>query len=222
MRDKPIIAIDGPAGSGKSTVSRLFAKKLGFLYLDTGAMYRALTLKAVERGLDLEDEGALIELSASTDIRVYQDKDYNVRVELDSRDVSAEIREPDITNKVSFVAGVKGVRDNLVGLQQKIGRNGAAVLEGRDIGTVVFPDAEYKFYLDADFIERVKRRHKELLASGTDISREDIEKDVRTRDEKDLKRKHSPLKKADDSIYIDTTGLSVDEVVDKLASYISR
>ena len=214
-----IIAIDGPAGSGKSTVSKIVAKRLALLYIDTGAMYRALTLKAMRQGLDLEDEDALVSLARSTEIGL-EEKD-KLRVFLDGEDVSLAIRTPDVTANVKYVARVPGVRHEMVALQRSIGEShGGAVLEGRDIGTVVFPKADYKFYLDASPEERAKRRCKELIESGEAASVEGVKEDILTRDDSDMKRSVGALKKCDDAVFIDTTGLSIDGVTEKVLSYI--
>lgn len=222
MRSKEkafVIAIDGPAGSGKSTVSKLIAKELGLLYIDTGAMYRALTLKAMRSGLDLNNESSLIRLAGSTNIDL-EEADGRLNVFLDGENVSGSIRTPELTNNVKYIARVPGVRKEMVRLQRAIGERGGAVLEGRDIGTVVFPDADYKFYLDADVAERARRRHKELVESGRNVDLEAIKKDVVVRDESDMNRPVGALKVADDAIVVDTTDLSIDEVVDKILSYI--
>lgn len=224
MRDKTnhfIVAIDGPAGSGKSTVSKLVASKLGLLYIDTGAMYRALTLKAVRTGVDLEDAGALTALAKTTRVDL-KDGAGDIRVLLDGEDVSGLIRTPELTNNVKFIARVPGVRHEMVVAQREIGRRSDAILEGRDIGTVVFPDARYKFYLDADVEERSKRRYKELAASNRKVSLEDIRTDVVKRDESDMKRDVGALRIAEDAIVIDTTDLSIDGVVEKILSYIKK
>ena len=214
-----IVAIDGPAGSGKSTVSKLIAKKLGLLYIDTGAMYRALTLKAMRAGMDLEDSGSLVRLAGSTKVDLLQAGN-NLKVMLDGEDVSGFIRTPELTNNVKFIARVPGVRHEMVIQQRAIGQRSSAVLEGRDIGTVVFPDAKYKFYLDADVEERAKRRHKEMVEADQKVDLGDIQKDVIKRDESDITRDVGALKKAPDAILVDTTDLSIEGVVEKLLSYI--
>ena len=214
-----IIAIDGPAGSGKSTVSKIVAKRLDLLYIDTGAMYRALTLKAMRNGLDLENEKLLVSLAKSTKIDL-EEKD-GLRVVLDGEDVSLAIRTPDVTANVKYIARVPGVRREMVILQRSIGRkHGGAILEGRDIGTVVFPDAKYKFYLDAEAGERAKRRCKELIEAGQKVSVDCVKNDIMARDDSDMKRSIGALKKADDAISVDTTDLSIDGVVNKILSYI--
>jgi len=222
MRSKEkkfVIAIDGPAGSGKSTVSKLIAKRLELLYIDTGAMYRALTLKAMRSGLNLNDESSLTKLAGSTNIDL-KEAEGSLNVFLDGEDVSGSIRMPELTNNVKYIARVPGVRKEMVGLQRAIGERSGAVLEGRDIGTVVFPDADYKFYLDASIVERARRRHKELVQSGETVELESIKRDVAARDESDMKRPVGALKVADDAIVIDTTDLSIDEVAEKVLSYI--
>jgi cytidylate kinase len=214
-----IIAIDGPAGSGKSTVSKIVAKRLALLYIDTGAMYRAITLKAMRLGLNLEDEDALVSLARNTKISL-EDKD-KLRVLLDGEDVSLAIRTPDVTANVKYIARVPGVRHEMVALQRSIGqRCGGAILEGRDIGTVVFPNADYKFYLDASPEERAKRRCKELIESGQKASEISVKEDILIRDNSDMKRSVGALKKCDDAIFIDTTGLSIDGVTEKILSHI--
>jgi cytidylate kinase len=221
MRSKKkalVIAIDGPAGSGKSTVSKIIAKRLGLLYIDTGAMYRALTLKAMNAGADLEDAQGLTELARSTKIELKDGP--KLRVFLDGKDVSEAIRTVEVTDKIKHVARVPGVRHEMVSLQREIGRRANSVLEGRDIGTVVFPDAEYKFYLDADVEDRARRRREDFMAAGKNIELDVLIKDVKERDASDINRPVGPLKKAPDAIVIDTTGLSVDGVVEKILSYV--
>jgi len=216
-----IIAIDGPAGSGKSTVSKKVAERLGILYVDTGAMYRALTLKAMEKRLNLEDKGALVEMTKNSKIKLSIDKDNSLTVFLDGRDVSEEIRTPELTKNIKFIAHTPGVRKEMVKMQRSAAKNDkGAVLEGRDIGTVVFPDADKKFYLDADFKERVGRRYKELIEGGQEVELSEIKEDVRVRDKNDMERELAPLKKADDAITIDTTKLSIEETVEKILSYL--
>ena len=216
-----VIAIDGPAGSGKSTVSKLVAKALGIVYIDTGAMYRALTLKAMRKKIDLKDEEALTNLAKSTNIDLKEESGA-LKVYLDGEDVAGFIRTPELTNNVRYIARVPGVRAEMVTLQRSIGERYGAALEGRDIGTVVFPDADYKFYLDADPDERAKRRYKELVAAGQKIDLADIKNDVIKRDESDMQRSVGALKKAPDAILVDTTKLSINEVVEKILSYVGK
>ena len=215
-----IIAIDGPAGAGKSTVARIIAQKLGFLYIDTGAMYRALTLKALERKINVNDIAALIEMARSTNIDLTNNPDSSLKILLDGRDVSSPIRQPRITRLVSDIAKIKGVREIMLGLQRKFGKLRDSVLDGRDIGTVVFPDADKKFYIDAEFSVRVRRRYKELKELNQDVTLKNIEKDLRNRDNIDSTREFAPLKKADDAIYIDTTNMAIEEVVQTILEHI--
>lgn len=215
-----IIAIDGPAGSGKSTVAKKVAAALGFLYIDTGAIYRALTLKAIRSKTDMKDEGALIELAGKTDIRLAGERGGRPKVFLDGEDVTDKIRTPELTNSVRHVACIGGVRARMVELQRSLGRANGGVLEGRDIGTVVFPDADRKFYLDASDDVRVERRYKEMRQAGMKVTLEGVKRDVLARDRSDMTRKFGPLRKAKDAVLIDTTGLTIDEVVVKITRYI--
>lgn len=217
-----IIAIDGPAGAGKSTVARLLAKELGFLYLDTGAMYRAITLKAIDNNIDIKDQDSIIEIAKDSDIRLENNPDGSIKLLLDGLDVSKDIRHPRVTRHVSDVAKIKEVRQVMLSLQRKLGKMSNSVLDGRDIGTVVFPDADKKFYIDADFSERSTRRYKELKQMGQQIALEDVESDLRNRDHIDSNREVAPLKKADDAIYIDTTRMSINDVVNAMLQYIGK
>ncbi|MDD5291884.1 MAG: (d)CMP kinase [Candidatus Omnitrophica bacterium] len=216
---KIIVAIDGPAGAGKSTVAKLVAKKLGFFYIDTGALYRALTLKAKRRKLNLNDEKLIIGLLKNTRIELAY-KNNKLKVSLDKEDITQEIRKPYISYGVSDVAKIKGVRQIMTEIQRNLAQGNNCVLEGRDIGTIIFPNAKYKFYLDADFKERVLRRFKELKENNENIDLQAVEKDLATRDNIDSTRKIAPLKKAKDAIRVDTTNLSINEVVDKITSWI--
>ena len=215
-----IIAIDGPAGAGKSTVAKLLAQKLGFLYIDTGAMYRALTLKVIDSGAVTNDTSRIIELAHNTSIDLINNPDNTLKVLLDGKDVSKEIREPRITKYVSDIARIKEVRDVMVNLQRRLGNMSDSVLDGRDIGTVVFPDAHRKFYVDANFKVRALRRYKELNEAGQVVSLEEIENDVLNRDTIDSTREVGPLKRAKDATYVDTTNMTIQEVVDMLLTHI--
>lgn len=218
---KLIIAIDGPAGSGKSTVAKAIAKRLAALYIDTGAMYRALTLKAMRHHVDLHDERALVALAHETRIELAENAGA-LQVYLDGEEVSGLIRTPELTNNVKFIARIPGVRAEMVRLQQIIGREGRAVLEGRDIGTVVFPDADRKFYLDASVDERARRRHRELAAMGHEADLAQIRSDIAARDESDEKRAVGALRQADDAIRIDTSDMTIEQVIDKVLDCIGR
>ncbi len=217
-----VIAIDGPAGAGKSTVAKMLAEKLGFLYIDTGAMYRALTLKAVRDGVDLSDQQSLRRLSASTDIRLEPAPDGAVRVYLDNEDVSGPIRTENITNKVKYVARIPGVRKKMVILQRRAARSTGAVLEGRDIGSVVFPDAELKVYLDAHPGERAQRRYKELQEKGVKTTFQTVFDDLVARDTSDVTREVGPLKKTEDAIIIDSSECSAAGVVDRILEEVRK
>jgi cytidylate kinase len=218
---KVIIAIDGPAGSGKSTTAKLLAKQLGILHLDTGAMYRCITLKALRLSIPFQDEKKLGEMTKDTDIH-FSIRDGIQHVFMDQEDVTEQIRVPKISAEVSDYCAVPVVRELLVEQQRKIGKSESSVLEGRDIGTVVFPDADYKFFLVADITERAKRRLKELKEKGIIKSLEELKNDIAERDRKDSTRQNSPLKKAEDAIEIDTSRLSISEQVERLISYIQK
>lgn len=217
-----IIAIDGPAGSGKSTVAKLIAKELGFLYIDTGAMYRALTLKALDANIDIKDEARLIQLAKDSKIDLSNKPEGTLQIYLDDKDVTTDIRAPRITQFVSDLAKIKGLRQIMLNIQRELGGSKNAVIEGRDIGTVVFPDADNKFYLDADFKERVVRRYKELKELNQDVTLEEIQEDLNRRDNTDSNRECAPLKKAPDAVYIDTTDMTIKEVVDKIFKEIKH
>jgi len=214
-----IIAIDGPAGAGKSTVAKKIARKLGFLYIDTGAMYRALTLKVLEEKIGIEDAAQIIHIASGINISLLNNPDGSLQVLLDGKDVTALIRQPRITKFVSDIAKIKAVRECMVKLQRELGSQRDSVLDGRDIGTVVFPQAEKKFYLDADFKERVRRRHKELSETGLSISACEVDADLKNRDTIDTTREVGPLRRAQDAVYLDTTNLTIEEVVQRILSY---
>jgi cytidylate kinase len=214
-----IIAIDGPAGAGKSTIAKLVAKKLGFLYIDTGAMYRALTLKIINQHIDSNNVPVIITTARVTALDLVNNPDGSLQVFLDGSDVSAQIRGPKVTRFVSDIAKIPEVREVMVALQRSLGKRGNSVLEGRDIGSVVFPDAQKKFYLDAEFSKRTQRRWEELKSSGQSVSLDDVAVDLRNRDTIDSTRKVAPLKKTDDAIVIDTTAMTIDEVVNAVLSH---
>lgn len=216
---QPIVAIDGPAGAGKSTVTRRLADKLGLLYLDTGAMYRAVTWSVMQAGLDLADEAAIAELVARTAIELATAEAAAgpVEVRVDGCDVTQAIRTPAVTANVSRVAAQAAVRAELVRRQQQFGRGGGVVAEGRDIGTTVFPDAELKIFLTASAAERARRRHQDLLAQGLEsVDLAQLESEIRARDKFDSNRQVSPLRQAADAIVVSTDALSIDAVVDRL------
>ncbi len=206
----PVIAIDGPSGAGKSTAGRALAARLGYLYIDTGAMYRTLALKALRARVPLDAEDALAGLCRASRIEL---KEGGRTVLLDGRDVTADIRAPEVSGAASRVSVHPTVRREMVARQRELGRDGGVVLDGRDIGTVVFPDAEVKFYLDADPALRARRRHAELTRAGLAVPLEAVEREVRVRDHTDTHRAVSPLAPAPDAIYLDTSRLSPEEVV---------
>ncbi|MFB1098854.1 MULTISPECIES: (d)CMP kinase [Bacillaceae] len=209
------IAIDGPAAAGKSTVSKLVAKKLQFVYVDTGAMYRALTLTALEAGADLESEEALLSLLQGIDIVLMQHED-GQKVLVNSKDVTEAIRTNEVTNNVSIVAKHPLVREEMVRRQQKLAADNGIVMDGRDIGTRVLPDAEVKIFMIASVEERAERRYKENIAKGFEADLEQLKEEIRLRDKLDSEREASPLVKAEDAVEIDTTALSIDGVVEKI------
>ena len=214
-----IIAIDGPAGAGKSTVAKRLAGRLGLFYLDTGAMYRALTLKAMRRRIDLEDEDALAAMAGETDVDL-ENTASGLKVLLDGEDVSGAIRSVEVTNKTFYVARAPKVRAIMVQWQRAISGRRGVVAEGRDIGTVVFPDATVKFYLDAQVGERSRRRIEELRDKGEDVNEAKLTAELKERDRKDLTRSVGPLKKAEDAVLIDTTRLTIDQVVEVMLKHI--
>ena len=205
---KLVIAVDGPAASGKSTTSKLVAKDLGYLYVDTGAMYRAMTLKVLQHEINLEAEERISRLAEKTNIRLEQHDD-QLKVFLDSKEVTRAIRSRAVTNAVSAVSAIKKVREVMVREQRRIGVNGGIVLDGRDIGTVVFPNADLKIFMIANVKERASRRQKDLIKEGIDVSLEELVEEINERDRKDSKRNISPLRKADDAIILDTTNLTI-------------
>jgi cytidylate kinase len=221
MHKEMIITIDGPAGAGKSTVSKMLAKKLGYIYLDTGSLYRALAYKIVKNKINLEDMEALNHLCSNISI-VLKNSEGQMKVYVDGEDVGDKIRTEEIGLAASKISAYAVVRQRLLQLQREAGRNGGIVAEGRDMGSVVFPKADFKFYLDADIKERIKRRHKELLSKGNSSELLAIQKDMETRDNQDSKREIAPLKPTSSSIIIDSTKLSLQEVVDKIVQQMSN
>ena len=205
-----IVAIDGPAGAGKSTVARCIAERLAWRYLDTGAMYRALTLKALRTGTNLTDDRELAALCVRTSLGLTHD---GAGVVLDGANVSEEIRDPHVTQHVRYVAASQPVRTWMRELQRSFARAGNLVAEGRDMGTVVFPNADKKFYLDASAKERAQRRWRQLKTQNPNISIDRVLQDIVERDRSDKTRNVAPLRKAPDAVYIDTTALSVGEVI---------
>jgi cytidylate kinase len=220
MKKKKIITIDGPAGAGKSTVSKALAKKLGYIHLDTGALYRALAYKALKVKISLEDTSALAKLCFNTTVSL-KNIDGKVVVLVDGEDVGDKIRTEEVGLAASQISAFTVIRESLLNLQREAGLQGGIVAEGRDMGSIVFPCADYKFYLDANVEERIKRRYNELLAKGASVEYQAIQKDMMARDYQDSKRKIAPLKASADAIIIDSTELSVEGVVEKIIQHIS-
>ncbi|MFN3420825.1 MAG: (d)CMP kinase [Armatimonadota bacterium] len=217
-----VVAIDGPAGSGKSTVAKLVAKRLGYLYVDTGAMYRAVALKALRLGMNVHDEVMMSHLAQATDIALQQQTDGSVRVLLDGEDVTEAIRMPEVSEASSVVSAHLGVREALTARQKLLAEQGSVVMEGRDVQTVVAPDAEVKVFLTASLEERARRRWLEMQQQGVDIAYEQVLQELSERDERDSSRSVAPLRKALDAVEIDTTNMTIDEVVDKIVELVRR
>jgi len=220
-RKKLTVAIDGPSGAGKSTVARSLARRLGYVYIDTGAMYRSLALRVKGRGVSPEDELALKRLALSLHIR-FATEGEETRVFCEGEDITGAIRTPEISRLASSISKQKGVREALVQMQREMGKEGGVVLEGRDIGTVVFPDADVKFYLDAESNERIKRRYDEMIEKGVKVDLEETREELLQRDYNDTHRVHSPLKKATDAVLVDSTHRSVEEVVEEMVRVIKH
>ncbi len=216
-----VIAIDGPAGAGKSTISRLLALKLDYRYLDSGAMYRAITWLAIINNLSLDNEYKLSLLAERAEIRFLPPDEKGIpHIILNNNDITSEIRKPIIDKNVSRVAMVKGVREEMVKQQRKMAREGGIVMDGRDIGSRVLPDADFKFFVTASLEERARRRYKEIEDSNNGLKIAEIKAKIAERDKLDMEREHSPLIKTADAILIDTTYLSIDEVVSKMINII--
>ena len=212
-----MIAIDGPVASGKTAVGLRLARELGYRLVDTGMMYRAVTWLALRRGVDVEDEAALTALAEAARIELGQPSaNGGATIRVDDTDVTAELRSPDVDRNVSFVSRVAGVRRAMVARQRSLAREGRLIMLGRDIGSVVLPDAPVKIYLDASPAERARRRHRELAEAGVDRSEADILAELEQRDEMDRQRHLSPLRPAADALVIDTDDLTLEEVVDRV------
>jgi len=223
---RPVVAIDGPAGAGKSTVTKLVAERLGYLLVDTGALYRTIALAAQLRSVSWDDsqrvEALADELVESQAVAMVRGDDGRMRVLLEGSDVSDRIRTQDIGQGASKVSAMPGVRSALLDMQRSAGKGGGVVLEGRDIGTVVFPDAEAKFFLTANTDERARRRVAELTAAGKPVDTEQTKAEIIARDTRDSTRAAAPLRKADDAIEIDSSALGPDAVVAKMADVVAQ
>ena len=215
-----VIAIDGPAGSGKSTTAKNVAEKLGFIHINTGAMYRGIALKCIQEDVNMEDPSQLNHLLTHTKLEFAAEGE--LALFMDGVDISAEITSVEVTDFVSQVSAISQVREKLVQYQREMAEGLNVVLEGRDIGTVVFPNADHKFFLVADIHERARRRKKEMEAKGEVVSLEELTAEMLERDRKDSTRKHSPLKKAEDAVEIDTTGISIEEQVNRIVEIVNK
>jgi cytidylate kinase len=218
---KLIITIDGPSGSGKSTVSRLLAKRLAIQYLDTGAMYRAAALQAIKKGIDFSDGPGLFDMCMELDLHFNTDGDHQ-KVFIGNEDITMAIRSPEMDMLASRISAVKEVRQAMTTLQRKVGMTGGLVAEGRDMGTVVFPDADCKFFVTASIPERAQRRHQERLGRGESISKDKVEEELKKRDEQDMGRSLAPLRPADDAEIIDTTGIGIEQVIEFIVQKIGE
>lgn len=213
---KSVIAIDGPAGAGKSTIAKMAAKKLNYIYIDTGAMYRGVAWLVLQKYQAPITTTQVLSVIKDINIRLAYDNNGNMIIYVNNQDVSTQIRTPEVTALVSQVAAINEVRQKMVELQREMARNGSVLMDGRDIGTCVLPNADLKIYLTASADERAHRRAKEMMEKGYDVNVEEIKKEIIARDKADMQREISPLKKADDAILLDTTNMSIDEVLQKI------
>jgi len=218
---KKVITIDGPAGAGKSTVSKALADRLQYLYLDTGALYRALAFKALKNNMDVNHPGELAELCSTTEVAL-QKVNGNMTVLVDGEDVGEKIRTEEVGLAASTISAFAVVREKLLSLQREAGAGGGIVAEGRDMGSVVFPNADFKFYLDADLEERIRRRCGELAFKTGEAEHSAVSRDMRARDAQDTNRKIAPLAAAPDAVIIDSTSLTIPQVVEKILEHLSR
>jgi cytidylate kinase len=221
VNKKLIIAIDGPSGAGKSTLSKALARQTGYVNIDTGAMYRSVALLACRQQIDVTDEQALLELCSGLTIEFVREAGEE-QINVNGEDVSSQIRTPEVSLLTAKVAASPVVRDAMVRLQRQMGKGGGVVLEGRDIGTVVFPQADVKFFLSARAEERGRRRYEELCARGVEVDLQQTIAEVEERDAADIAREHAPLKKAEDAVDIDSTSISVDEVLDRMLQIVAE
>jgi len=221
MEKKLTVAIDGPSGAGKSTVAKSLARQLGYSYIDTGAMYRTVALKAKVNGISTEDDDALYHWVSSIDMTFVTEGE-ETHILCSGENITEAIRSPEVSRLASDISKKKGVREALVERQRALGRGGGVVLEGRDIGTVVFPNADVKFYLDARTEERARRRFKELVEKGIDADLEGTLEEMIQRDHNDTRRALAPLKKADDALLIDSTDKSAEEVAEEMARIVKE
>ena len=221
MKKELVITIDGPSGAGKTTVSKTLAARIGYRYIDTGALYRGIALETQERGIAADDGEAMEAACRTIDLR-FKIENGDLRLYSGTRDISELIRTPEISMRASAVSALAPVRAFLTVLQRRLGEERAVVFEGRDMGTVVFPEADVKFFLDADTEIRAERRYLELKAKGEDLDFEDVKKDLITRDANDSSRKLAPLRPAEDAIHVDASRIGIDEVVEKMAKVVAE
>lgn len=214
-----VVGIDGPAGTGKGTVAKIISEDLGFINIDTGATYRCVTLKAIENGISINEPEKIIEISKNIDIKL-ENNNGKQEVYMDNKNVTREIRTKEVSALVSQVSAIKEVRFNMVDLQRKMAENSNVIMEGRDITTYVFPNANVKIYLDASEEERAKRRYKENIEKGINSTYQEVLENIRLRDENDKNKEIGALKKADDAIVIDTTNLTIEQVVEQVEEII--
>lgn len=217
-----IITIDGPSGAGKGTIARIVARRLGCSYLDTGSMYRAVAFAIKKAGIDINDCNQVGTLLGSTEITISSNTSGKPEIYLNGELVGSELRTPEITNLASAVAKIKKVRDFLISKQKEIAQQGRIVVEGRDMGTYVFPDAGHKFYLDATLEERTRRRHSQLETQGLFTSAEKVKNELIARDRQDMERDESPLHPASNAVIIDTTELTISEVIDLIINVVIK
>ncbi|MDA7025664.1 (d)CMP kinase [Bacillus sp. CLL-7-23] len=222
MEKKISIAIDGPAAAGKSTVAKIVAQKKSYVYIDTGAMYRAITYLALKKGVDPADEHGLTALLKDSNIDLSVSADGKQKVYIGGEDVTEAIRTDEVSNQVSLVAKHRGIREEMTRRQQQLAQKGGVVMDGRDIGTHVLPGAEVKIFLLASVDERAKRRFEENIKKGYNVNYETLAEEIRRRDKLDSEREISPLKKADDALEIDTTSLSIEEVAEKILQVVDQ
>ncbi|MEA1935472.1 MAG: (d)CMP kinase [Thermodesulfobacteriota bacterium] len=221
MEKRLVITVDGPAGAGKSTVSKILARKLSYIYLDTGALYRAFACKVAEEGIPADDEKRLSGLCAGINVSL-KSVNSNISILVDDEDVTEKIRTQEIGMLASKVSAVPVVRKTLLSIQRETGKNGGIVAEGRDMGTVVFPDADFKFFLNASVSERSRRRFTELVEKGESANFEEVKRGLIMRDRQDSEREIAPLKPSKDSVVIDSTGMSITNVVEKMMKVIKK
>ena len=214
-----IVAIDGPAGAGKGTITKLVGEKLGLINIDTGATYRCVTLAAIEKGYTLKEEDKIVKLLDELKIE-FKKENNKEQVFLNDVDVTNKIRTQEVNNMVSQISHIPEVRNNMANFQRKIAEGGNYVVDGRDIGSVVFPDSKYKFYMDASLDERARRRYNEELSKGKTLTYEEVRESIRKRDEFDSNRKDSPLVVPDNAYIIDTTSMTIDEVAEKITNVV--